>query len=135
MTADTDFQKIVLTDDPDAQNDAFLRAFNSGSGAIFDQLYRDDAISNLSGRPLNGPERTQAIKELLATGPSLDSRIKYSYRAGDVIFVVVDFDLELVDEAGERVKIHGTCTDVLRQMPDGTWLMAIDRPVGDPPSV
>ncbi|KAB2587519.1 nuclear transport factor 2 family protein, partial [Streptomyces arboris] len=39
---------LTLTDDPDQQNEVFLKAFNSGEGAIFDQLYRDDAVSNLT---------------------------------------------------------------------------------------
>ncbi|MGW1888045.1 YybH family protein [Streptomyces sp. NPDC001970] len=131
MSVDTDLYNLELTGDSEIQNAVFLRAFNSGDGAAFDRLYRDDAISNLSGKPLSGPERTKAIKELLATGPSLDSTIKYSYTAGDTILVVVDFNLEIANDEGERQKIHGTCTDVLTREPNGKWMMAIDRPVAD----
>ncbi|ARQ71077.1 YybH family protein [Streptomyces marincola] len=130
-TTETDLYDLDLTDDPEVQNAVFLRAFNSGDGAAFDRLYRDDAISNLSGKPLTGNERTEAIKQFLATGPSLDSSIKYAYTAGDTILVVVDFNLEITKEAGERQKIHGTCTDVLRRVENGKWMMAIDRPVAD----
>ena len=127
----SDLYSLELTGDSEVQNDVFLKAFNSGDGAVFDRLYREDAISNLSGGPLNGEERTKAIKEFLATGPSLDSTVKYSYTAGDVSLVVVDFRLEITNEQGERVRVRGTCTDVIRQVEDGRWLMAIDRPVAD----
>jgi ketosteroid isomerase-like protein len=131
MATDIDLHDLDLTGDADVQNDVFLIAFNSGDGRVFDRLYREDAISNLSGGPLNGEERTKAIIEFLATGPSLKSKIKRSYTAGDTSLVVVDFDLEIPGENGERIKLHGTCTDVLRLGEDGKWLMAIDRPVAD----
>ncbi|MFH9061779.1 YybH family protein [Streptomyces coeruleorubidus] len=131
MTAETDLYSIELTDDPQVQNEVFLKLFNSGDGAAFDRLYRDDAISNLSGRPLTGPERTQAIKDMLAQGPTLNSVVRHSYTAGDVTLIVVDFELGLPGENGELVPVKGSCTDVIRHV-DGKWLMAIDRPVADP---
>lgn len=131
MTVETDLYSIELTDDPHVQNEVFLKLFNSGDGAAFDRLYRDDAISNLSGRPLTGPERTQAIKDMLAQGPTLNSVVRHSYTAGDVTLIVVDFELGLPGENGELVPVKGSCTDVIRHV-DGKWLMAIDRPVADP---
>lgn len=130
-TTSEDLNNLELTGDSEVQNAVFLRAFNSGDGAVFDRLYRDDSVSNLSGAPLSGAERTRAIKEFLATGPSLDSTVRYSHTAGDTSLVVVDFKLEITGDDGERVKLTGTCTDVLTQDPDGRWLMAIDRPVAD----
>lgn len=132
MTTDADLWNLELTDDPDIQNDVFLRAFNSGDGGVFDRLYRDDAISNLSGTPRTGADRTQAIKDMLAKGPTLNSTLKHSYTAGDVTLIVVDFELGLPDENGGIVQVKGSCTDVIRQVEDGKWLMAIDRPVADP---
>lgn len=131
MTTEVDLYDLELTGDSAVQNEVFLRAFNSGDGAVFDRLYREDAISNLSGKPLNGAERKKAIKDFLATRPSLDSTVKCSYTVGDTSLVVVDFNLEITDENGTRVQVHGTCTDVLVRVEDGRWLMAIDRPVAD----
>ncbi|MEU1282362.1 nuclear transport factor 2 family protein [Streptomyces sp. NPDC005805] len=131
-TTDAELWNLELTDDPDVQNDVFLKAFNSGDGGVFDRLYRDDAISNLSGAPLTGAERTRAIKEMLAKGPTLNSTLKHSYTAGDVTLIVVDFELGLPDEEGNLVPVKGSCTDVIRRGEDGRWLMAIDRPVADP---
>ncbi|MFD3700873.1 YybH family protein [Streptomyces sp. NPDC058646] len=129
MTAEVDLYSLELTDDPEVQNDVFLRAFNSGEGAAFDRLYRDDAISNLSGKPLSGAERTRAITELLAKGPTLKSTLKHSYTAGDVTLIVVDFELGIPGDDGELVPVKGSCTDVVRRVEDGRWLMAVDRPV------
>ncbi len=129
-----DLNNLDLTDDPDTQNAVFLAAFNSGEGSIFDQLYLDDAISNLSGGPLSGPERTKAIIELLATKPELESTVKHSYVAGDTSLVIVDFHLKLVKD-GKPLDVHGTCTDVLVRDSRGKWMMAVDRPIADVPSI
>ncbi|MDU0287707.1 nuclear transport factor 2 family protein [Saccharothrix longispora] len=130
MTAQLDLDNLELTDDPEVQNAVFLAAFNSGKGAIFDSLYRDDAISNLTGTARTGADRTAAITELLARNPKLDSTVKYAYVAGGhTSLIVVDFRLEVTDDDGKPVRINGICTDVLIRKPDGKWIMAVDRPV------
>jgi ketosteroid isomerase-like protein len=131
MTAAADLYSLELTDDPEVQNDVFLRIFNSGDGNAFDGLYRDDAISNLSGQPLTGQARTKAIVEMLAKGPTLNSKVKHSYTAGDVTLIVVDFELGLPGENGELIPVKGSCTDVIRRVDGDKWLMAVDRPVAD----
>lgn len=124
-----DLSNLILTDDPEVQNAVFLTAFNSGVGAIFDSLYREDAISNLTGAPLTGSARTAGITELLATNPKLDSVVKYSHTTGDTSLIVVEFKLQLTDEHGQTTQHNGICTDVLVRESDGTWSMAIDRPI------
>ncbi|GAA2266896.1 hypothetical protein GCM10010232_69120 [Streptomyces amakusaensis] len=120
---------LELTDDPEQQNEVFLAAFNTNDGKIFDSLYREDAISNLSGRPLTGEERTRVITELLAGGPRLAADFKSAYIAGDVLLIFVEYDLDLPDPDGGHNRMHGICTDVLRRGDDGKWRMVIDRPV------
>ncbi|MHA7961208.1 YybH family protein [Streptomyces sp. L500] len=122
---------LTLTDDADQQNDVFVAAFNSGQGAIFDQLYRADAISNLTGTPRTGADRTRAITEFLATGPKLNSKVLRTYNTGDTSLLIVEFHLEVTGEDGTPQKIDGTCTDVLVRDENGKWIMAIDRPVAD----
>lgn len=129
MTVQIDLDNLDLTDDPETQNEVFLAAFNSGQGAIFDRLYRDDAISNLSGAPLAGEARTRAITEMLATGPVLKSKVRSSYIAGDTSLIIVDFDLQITGADGQPQRITGVCTDVLIRGADGKWIMAVDRPV------
>lgn len=131
MTAYIDLENMDLTDDPDTQNEVFLAAFNSGRGAIFDSLYREDSISNLSGAPLTGAERTRAITEMLATGPKLTSTVVASHVAGDTSLIIVRFDLEITTPDGTRQRILGRCTDVLVRGADGKWVMAVDRPVAE----
>ncbi len=122
---------LELTDDPETQNAVFLAAFNSGRGDLFDLLYRSDAISNLSGQPLTGAARTEAITKLLATGPKLHSVVRDSVVAGDTSLIIVGFELEVTAEDGTRQRITGRCTDVLVREPDGKWIMAVDRPVAE----
>jgi ketosteroid isomerase-like protein len=111
------------------QNEIFIAAFNSGDGALFDRLYRPDAVSNLTGKTRTGPERTKTITELPATKPRVRATIKHRYIAGDTCLFIVDFVLDTHDENGHPVRLTGFCTDVLVREPDGRWLMAIDRPV------
>ncbi|MFI9812508.1 YybH family protein [Saccharothrix variisporea] len=131
MTAQIDLRNLDLTDDPETQNEVFLAAFNSGKGAIFDSLYRDDSISNLSGKPLTGEARTRAITELLATGPQLKSTVRAYYATADTSLIIVNYDLVITLEDGRRQRILGKCTDVLVRGEDGKWVMAVDRPVAD----
>ncbi|WP_405822414.1 nuclear transport factor 2 family protein [Streptomyces sp. NBC_01390] len=133
-TPDVDLYSLELTDDPEVQNDVFLKIFNSGDGAAFDSLYRDDAISNLSGGPLTGEARTKAIIEMLAQGPTLKSVVRHSYTADDVTLIVVDFELGLPGENGELIPVKGSCTDVIRRVEGDKWMMAVDRPVADLPA-
>jgi ketosteroid isomerase-like protein len=124
---------LTLTDDPDQQNDVFVAAFNSGDGAIFDQLYREDAISNLTGKPLTGGERKRAITEFLATGPKLRSKVLRTFQTADTSLLIVEFHLDIPGPDGETTEVHGICTDVMVRQADGRWIMAIDRPVATTP--
>lgn len=129
FSTDFDPSNPDLTDDPDTQNEVFLQAFNTGDGAIFDSLYREDSISNFSGEPLTGEARLAWFKEFLAAKPSLKAELTHSYVAGDVALVGVRYSIDTVGKDGEPVHLEGVCTDVLRRIEDGRWLMAIDRPV------
>ncbi|CAL9279415.1 YybH family protein [Streptomyces sp. SudanB182_2057] len=126
-----DPRDLKLTDDPVQQNEVFLAAFNTGDGAVFDSLYRDDAISNLSGSPLTGAERTRVITEFLAQKPRLNAKFLNAYVAGDALLIFVEYDMEVPQPDGGPVHMRGTCTDVLRRGEDGNWQMVIDRPVAE----
>ncbi|WP_066376300.1 YybH family protein [Herbidospora mongoliensis] len=133
MTANLkiDLDNLDLTDDPETQNEVFMLAFNSGDGNVFNSLYREDSISNLSGQPLRGEERKRFIVEMIGKKPRLKAVLKSSYVAGDISLVKVVFDLEVTGEDGEPVVLHGSCTDVMRREANGKWMMAIDRPIAD----
>jgi len=120
-----------MTDDSEQQNDVFIRAFNSGDGRIFDSLYHENAISNLSGAPLTGRARTEFITELLKKGPKLDAKLRETFTTGDTSLMVVDYRLEMMGDDGAPVQLSGTCTDVMTRGADGRWKLAIDRPVPD----
>lgn len=128
LEADFDRSNPDLTDDQYVQNEIFMQAFNSGDGALFDSLYREDSISNFSGTPLTGADRLAFLKDYLATKPVSLATLTKAYVAGDVALIKVEY---IIDNQGpnERSRVEGYCTDVLRRGKDGRWLMAIDRPV------
>ncbi|CAM5262074.1 hypothetical protein SXANM310S_02662 [Streptomyces xanthochromogenes] len=129
ITVDIDFDNPDLTDDTDLQNEIFLQVFNSGDGELFDKLYRSDAISNFSGEPLTGAARLKFFKEFLASKPSLQATVTHSYVAGDVALIGVQYTIDGTQADGAPLHLEGTCTDVLRRVEEGRWLMAVDRPV------
>ncbi|MFD0311387.1 YybH family protein [Streptomyces sp. NPDC127119] len=129
FTVDFDPENPDLTSDTDIQNEIFIQVFNSGDGELFNRLYLDDSISNFSGEPLTGAARLAFFKEFLASKPSLKASVTHSYVAGDVALIGVDYSIETTGPDGEPLLLEGNCTDVLRRVEDGRWLMAIDRPV------
>ncbi|MET7718816.1 nuclear transport factor 2 family protein [Streptomyces sp. NPDC005407] len=129
ITVPFDVDNPDLTADTDMQNEIFLQVFNTGDGALFDLLYRDDAISNFSGAPLTGAERLAFFKEFLAPKPALKAEVTHAYVAGDVALIGVNFSVDSTGPDGKPVHLEGNCTDVLRRGEDGRWLMAVDRPV------
>ncbi|MEJ2859491.1 MULTISPECIES: YybH family protein [unclassified Saccharothrix] len=133
LRIDPDFPD--LTDDIDTQNDIFIDVFNSGDGALFDRLYRPDAISNFSGGQLTGAPRKAWFEQFLSAKPYLEAKLTHAYVAGDVSLIGVTFQIDTTDEEGRKVRITGSCTDVLRRGEDGRWLMAVDRPVMNPPQL
>ncbi|MEU3352369.1 nuclear transport factor 2 family protein [Streptomyces sp. NPDC037389] len=129
FTVPFDPEKPDLTDDTWTQNEIFLQVFNSGNGAYFDSLYREDSISNFSGESLTGEARLKFFKEFLANKPKLEAKVTHSYVAGDVALIGVEYAIDTVDAEGKPFRLEGNCTDVLVKVEDGRWLMAIDRPV------
>ncbi|PVE08160.1 nuclear transport factor 2 family protein [Streptomyces scopuliridis] len=129
FTVDFDPENPDLTNDTDTQNEIFIQVFNSGDGELFNRLYLEDSISNFSGEPLTGADRLAFFKEFLASKPSLKAAVTHAYVAGDVALIGVDYSIETTGPDGEPLLLEGNCTDVLRRLDDGRWLMAIDRPV------
>lgn len=127
----TTINDSIIPDDPDLQNELFVRIFNSGDGALYDSMYTPDAISNISGAPLTGTDRTQFFKDFLATGPKITSKVSQTYTTGDTSLLIVDYQLEIPQPDGTTADVHGTCTDVLIRNAEGQWRLAIDRPVPD----
>src|SRR5882724_6397604 len=103
----------VIPDDPDKQNELFVRLFNAGDGALYDSMYTADAISNISGGPLTGAERTKFFTDFLATGPKINSKVLQTYTTGDTSLLIVDYSLDIPGPDGTVTNMHGTCTDVL----------------------
>ncbi|MFF3517862.1 YybH family protein [Streptomyces sp. NPDC002573] len=121
----------VIPEDPDQQNDLFVRIFNSGDGALYDSMYTADAISNISGSPLSAEARTTFFKEFLSIGPKINSKVLQTYTTGDTSLLIVDYELDIPEADGQITHMHGTCTDVLVRNAEGQWRLAVDRPVPD----
>lgn len=123
--------QFKVPDDPHQQNEMFVRLFNHGDGKLYDSMYTDDAVSNISGAPLTGPARTQFFEQFLASGPKIDSKVTAAFTTSDTSLLIVDYTMTISGEDGEAVSVHGQCTDVLVRNAEGQWRLAVDRPVAD----
>ncbi len=105
-------------------------AFNAGDLRALVALYETDArIVSPDGVVAKGPE---GIAEAWSTLLSMQGRIRMTTHScveyGDVALLSNDWTFTTPD-----FELSGSTAEVARRQPDGTWLYAIDNPVGGSP--
>ena len=88
-------------------------------------------------RPLGLPDRkdeeeraymAQALGELLRSRPTITATVEQVLEGGDIALVVNAWAMTATAPDGSVLRRDGRSTDVVRRQPDGTWLVAIDKP-------
>ncbi|MCP2165465.1 YybH family protein [Goodfellowiella coeruleoviolacea] len=126
-----DSQPAALSTAAEAHPAAFARAFNTGRGAVVDQLYEPGGLLvPRPGEPVTGAARARANQELLDLGLPIQVRPRHTYVAGDLALLIVDWVIEGTGPDGAPVHVAGTATDVARRGADGHWRYVIDNPFG-----
>lgn len=69
-----------------------------------------------------------ALGELLALSPKMETKILAVHQADDIALVIVDWSLHGTAPDGSAVTQSGRSADVLRRQNDGTWRVLIDHP-------
>ncbi len=69
-----------------------------------------------------------ALGQLLALSPRMETRITGVHVAADIALVVVEWTLRGTAPDGSVVSQGGKSADVLRRQADGTWRVLIDHP-------
>lgn len=70
----------------------------------------------------------QALRDLLAIGPTITADTVEVLVAGDVALVVNEWVLTGAAPDGTSLRQEGRSTDIVRLQPDGRWLVVIDKP-------
>ncbi len=97
-------------------------------------LYEADAVAVMVPQP--GPivrghaAIREGLSELLAFGPQFELHILKTLEIEDIAILYARWNFTGTDPDGNAVRMTGLTSDVVRRQPDGSWLIAIDNPVG-----
>ncbi len=97
-------------------------------------LYEPDAIAVMVPQP--GPivrghaAIREGLSELLAFRPQFELQIQKTLEIEDIAILYARWNFAGTDPDGKAVRMTGLTSEVVRRQPDGSWLLAIDNPVG-----
>ncbi|MBV7328482.1 SgcJ/EcaC family oxidoreductase [Chloroflexi bacterium TSY] len=110
-----------------------INAFHSGDVTAAVSLYEPDGVLVIEpGKVARGTEELRpAIENIVALKPTLVTESYEVLVTGDVALYSSRWRLNGTAPDGSSVEEGGTSTDILRRAADGTWLVAIDNPLGE----
>ncbi len=97
-------------------------------------LYEADAVAVMVPQP--GPivrghaAIREGLSELLAFRPQFELQIQKTLEIEDIAILYARWNFAGTDPDGNAVTMTGLTSDVVRRQSDGSWLLAIDNPVG-----
>lgn len=117
---------------PEAINEKFAAAFNSGNIGNLLSLYEENAVLIArNGALRTGFEEIRAeLLALLELGGKFTSVNRYAFRAGETALLRANWKLETASPQGEPFEIAGDSAEIIRRQPDGSWLYILDHPFG-----
>lgn len=75
-------------------------------------------------------ELREALASFVALKPILETEAHQIAEAGEVALYCSRWILRGTDPAGNSVEVRHRSSDILRRLPNGTWLIALDNPWG-----
>lgn|ERR671910_33862 len=115
---------------PEALMRCFTDRLNAGDLDGLVGLYEPTAVFEPQpGIVVHGhAEIRQALEELLATDPRITAETVEVLQAEDVALVINEWAMTGTAPDGSQVRQGGRSADVVRQQPDGRWLVVVDKP-------
>ncbi len=109
-----------------------VRAINRADLEAAVALYEPNAVLVIRpGQVARGPARLrEALAGFIALKPTLRSETQRVVEADGIALYLSRWTLRGTDAAGQPVTLGGDSADILRQQPDGRWLIALDNPWG-----
>jgi uncharacterized protein (TIGR02246 family) len=126
MTNNTETDLVT----PEALMRCFTDRLNAGDLDGLVGLYEPTAVFEPQpGIVVHGDaEIRQALEELLATDPRITAETVEVLQAEDVALVINEWAMTGTAPDGSQVRQGGRSADVVRQQPDGRWLVVVDKP-------
>jgi len=121
-----------------ARIESWLAAAQAKDAEEFASVYADDAVLMLEGAPdLTGREAIRAGIGGMMQDPNFSLWFEAAQvvvaQSGDLAYETGTYGLSVSDPEGNAVSQHGHYVVVWRKQSDGSWKVAIDAPVSDPP--
>jgi ketosteroid isomerase-like protein len=123
---------LVMPTRPEELHPALSTAFNAGDLESILALYDPKAVFVIKpDRVTNGPEELRAaLGRLIELRGHLAIHPDAFIRSDDLVLVLGKYTLTGRRRDGTPLEIESRFADVLRQQPDGRWLLAIDNAFG-----
>lgn len=122
---------------PEAMNQAFADAYNSGQIDQLMALYEPDAVfaPQPGARARGSAQIRSALEGLLSLGGKLISINRYCMQSDEIAMLQGEWSLSTTTPDGQPLALSSRTAEVVRRQPDGSWLYVIDHAFGsdDPP--
>lgn len=118
---------------PEETHAALESAFNAGDVEAFVQAFEPDAlmVTPPGGEVARGRDEIRdAVGPLFALTPSARIDVIAKLERDGLALTHARWSVHGADPDGETVELGGNGTIVSRRQPDGTWLIALDHPLG-----
>jgi uncharacterized protein (TIGR02246 family) len=121
---------IIDTTTPEALMRTFTACVASADLDALLDLYEPDAVFEPQpGVVVTGyADIRAALGQLLALEPKMEANTVQVLRRGDIALVVNEWTMTGTAPDGTEVGQGGRSADVVRQQPDGSWRVVIDKP-------
>lgn len=118
---------------PEETHAALESAFNAGDVEAFVHAFEPDAlmVTPPGGDVARGRDEIRVAAEpLFALAPSAHIDVLGKLERDGLALTLARWSVRGADADGETVELGGNGTIVSRRQPDGTWLIALDHPLG-----
>jgi ketosteroid isomerase-like protein len=109
-----------------------VQEFNKGNINFLMSLYEDNVC--FAPRPGQVDRDLESIRRsfqgLIDMGAKLDAKTQRIIYASDLALLITKWSITGTEPNGNSINLTGRGTVVLRQQPDGSWLIAIENPWG-----
>ncbi|MDF0643931.1 MAG: SgcJ/EcaC family oxidoreductase [Nitrospira sp.] len=110
----------------------FAAAFNSGNVEAVMALYEPEAtLVPQPGQVVQGREAIrQTLLQFLALKGTMEVKSIFTVQGSGVVLTRGQWKLTGTGPDGKPIEMTGRSVEVLRQQPNGEWLLAVDHPFG-----
>jgi uncharacterized protein (TIGR02246 family) len=117
---------------PEEIHSQFATAFNSGNVDAIMALYEPEAtLVPQPGQIVQGRDAIrEALLQFLALKGTMEVKSIFTVRGPRVALTRGQWKLSGTGPDGKPIEMTGQSVEVVRQQPNGEWLLAVDHPFG-----